>query len=563
MRIVRGIALVVVGACVLGGSTRQLVVPAQAGSTVSKPNIIVILADDLGYGDTGVYGSPIVRTPNIDALASSGVRFTNGYVTHPVCAPSRAGLLTGRYQERFGYEFNGSDQTGGVSLNEIMLPKTLKEAGYVTGMVGKWHQGREGAYYPTARGFDSFWGMAGGGTNYITDPKPGDEFAGIGTDDEINDDAPSAQNKTKTTKSVKKGVGKPQKNPPGKTAAKTSPKTTLAEQSGNADLDTLREQLEAVRARAPITRNGVLIHEQEYLTDAMTREGISFINDHRGHPFFLYVAYHAPHTPLQVTKKYYDRFPEIADKNTRIHAAMISAMDDGVGALEATLKANGLDRNTLIFFLSDNGCPSYLHGACSNSSLVGFKRTHFEGGVRIPFILSWPGHVAPGQVDSRTVSSLDLFPTAVAAAHGKLPSHRSYDGVDVMPFLTGAHSGTPNPVLYWRAGPTFAIRDHDWKMIVMNNAPPDAKAGNGAKSKKGSDASSVPPYSAAYGQHTMLYDLKASPTETINRANQQPSVVTRLKAELAAWNKLLVPPQRASKVQSYETYDGVLLHLYD
>jgi arylsulfatase B len=501
----------------------------------------VILADDLGYGDTSAYGSKIVRTPNIDALAANGVRFTDGHVTHPVCAPSRAGLLTGRYQERFGYEFNGSDKGGGVSLNEIMLPKVMKEAGYATGMVGKWHQGPKGPYYPNQRGFDFFYGMSGGGTNYITDPKPGDEFASVGSDDEINDAA-----------------GAKQKKKPGK--------TTLAEQSpAGMDSETLRQQLEAIRTKAPITHNGVLVHETDYLTEALTREAQNFIDQNRDHPFFLYVAQHAPHTPLQVTKKYYDRFPDITDKDTRIHAAMISALDDGVGAIVAQLKADGLDRNTIIIFLSDNGCPGYLNGACSNYPLVGFKRTHFEGGVRIPFIVSWPGHVPAGRVDNRVVSSLDIFPTAVAAAHGKLPSDRPYDGVDLMPYLTGKNSGVPNPVLYWRAGPTFAIRDQDWKMIVMNNAPPGAQGGNEVKFKKSdpADPSRLPPYAAAFGQHTMLYNLKNSPVETNNLADQQQTVVARLKAMLAEWNKLLVTPQRPCKAQAYEQYDGVLLRLYD
>jgi arylsulfatase A-like enzyme len=553
------VVLVAVSVTVLGLSlylwSARPKIPTTAAA---KPNVIVILADDLGYGDTSAYGSKIVRTPNIDALASSGVRFTDGHVTHPVCAPSRAGLLTGRYQERFGYEFNGSDKGGGVSLNEIMLPKVMKEAGYATGMVGKWHQGPKGPYYPTERGFDFFYGMSGGGTNYITDPKPGDEFGSVGSDDEIND-APGAEPKTKPEKTaLNDSPSAKQKKKPGK--------TTLAEQSpASTDLATLREQLEAVRTKAAITHNGVLVHETDYLTEALTREALNFIDQNRDHPFFLYVAQHAPHTPLQATKKYYDRYPDIADKNTRIHAAMISALDDGVGALVAKLKADGLDKNTIIFFLSDNGCPSHLHGACSNAPLVGFKRDHFEGGVRIPFIVSWPGHLPTGQVDNRVVSSLDIFPTAVAAAHGKLPPDRPYDGVDLVPYLTGKNSGLPNPVLYWRAGPTFAIRDHDWKMIVMNNAPPGAQAGNGVKLKKHdpADPSSLPPYPAPFGQHTMLYDLMSSPVETNNLATQQPDTVARLKAKLAEWNKLLVNPQRPCKAQAYEMYDGVLLRLYD
>ncbi|HEY3951340.1 sulfatase-like hydrolase/transferase [Phenylobacterium sp.] len=504
----------------------QLMDRAQA-ATPERANVIVILADDLGYGDLSAYGSTRDRTPNIDALAAGGVRFTNGYVTHPVCAPSRAGLLTGRYQERFGYEFNprGRDAREGVSLSEIMLPKVMKQAGYATGMVGKWHQGQPGPYYPNARGFDSYFGMAGGGSVYIIDPKPGDEFIGGGSEEEIGD------------------------------LARARPDDVAAPSA---------KRLEAGRARAPISRDGVTVREADYLTDAFTREGLDFIDRHKGGPFFLYMAYNAPHVPLQVTKKYYDRFPEIARKDQRIYAAMVSALDDGVGAIEAKLKADKLDKNTLVIFLSDNGCPDYVHGACSNAPLIGFKRTHFEGGVRVPYIVSWPGHVPAGRVDDRTVSSLDIFPTAVAVAHGKLPTDRAYDGVDLTPFLTGRRSGVPNPTLYWRAGPTFAIRDGDWKMLLVNKAPPGAKAGNGATAAvAASDPTTQPPYPAAFGQHAMLYDLKASPTETHNLAAGQPSVTARLKAKLAAWNKRLGVPQWPSLVQAFETYDGVLIHTYD
>ena len=531
--------------------------PGTAGqvrtvAAASRPNVIVILADDLGYGDTSAYGSKIVRTPNIDDLAASGVRFTDGHVTHPVCAPSRAGLLTGRYQERFGYEFNpkGRDSKLGVSLDEIMLPEVMKAAGYVTGMVGKWHLGQPGPYYPAQRGFDFFFGFAGGGSVYIIDPKPGDALEGAGSDDEIND----VDN------------------------ARPAPEIT--------DLAQLQRQLEAMRQKAPITRNGVVVRETEYQTDAFTREGLSFIEQHRKQPFFLYMAYHAPHKPLQATKKYYDRFPEIASKPLRIHTAMISAMDDGIGAIEAKLKADGLDKNTIVFFLSDNGCPQSVgdEGACSNAPLVGFKRWHFEGGIRVPFIVSWPGHLPAGRVDNRTVSSLDIFPTAVAAAGGKLPADRAYDGVDLLPFLMSKLSDPPNPTLYWRAGPNFAIRDGEWKMMLTNNGRPGTEVTEsksegkqkfskmkGDKNKgdrkalKGSkeDPSSQPPDASPFGQHTMLYDLSQSPTETLNLAAQKPATISDLKTKIDAWKKLLVPPQWISKTQHDVTYDGVRLHLYD
>jgi arylsulfatase B len=522
--------LITGSALTVGFGLSQLALARAGAGRRHKPNVIVILADDLGYDDLGCYGSNVFRTPHIDALAASGVRFTTGYVTHPVCAPSRAGLMTGRYQERFGYEFNpvGRDRGLGVSLNEIMLPQVVKAAGYATGMVGKWHLGQPGPYYPTERGYDFFFGFAGGGSVYITDPQPGDQFVGPGSEAEL-DDVPGAE-----------------------------PATEVA------DLDKLRERLVAARARSPITRNGVLVDETEYQTDAFTREALGFIDAHKDHPFFLYVAYHAPHTPLQATKKYYDRFPEIASRPQRIYAGMISAMDDGVGAVVAKLKAEGLYEDTLVFFLSDNGVPVAVRDIGSNAPFTGYKRTHFDGGVRVPFMMSWPDRLPAGRVDDRTVSSLDIFPTTVAAAHGKLPADRAYDGVDLMPFVSGARADVPNPTLYWRAGATFAIRDGKWKLIDMNLAPPGVKPGGGTLMKPGAaDPTSLAPYEAQFGRHTMLFDRTEGPTETDNRAARDADTVARLKGKLADWNKQLVPAQWPSRRQSYEEYDGVMLHFYD
>src|SRR6185437_3617012 len=244
---------------------------SPALAQVRKPDIIVILADDLGYGDTGVYGSKLASTPNIDALAGSGTRFTDGYVTNPVCAPSRAGLMTGRYQQRFGYEFNpvGRDKAGGMSLHEITIAQILKSAGYVTGAIGKWHLGQPAGYYPTDRGFDYFFGMAGGGSDYIIDPRPGDEYIGPG-DRDIS--VPAA------------GL------------------------SALPQGDRIKALLQEIRARHPISRNGRIVRVDEYLTDAFTKEAVDFIDRNHGHPFFLYLAQHAPHAPLQAPAKYLDRF---------------------------------------------------------------------------------------------------------------------------------------------------------------------------------------------------------------------------------------------------------------
>lgn len=262
------------------------IAPAKADD---RPNVIVIIADDLGYGDTGVYGSTLIKTPIIDALAASGVGFTSGYVTHPVCAPSRAALVTGRYQQRFGFELNpvGRDTATGVALTEITIAQLMQKAGYRTGMVGKWHLGQGRGYYPTDRGFDEYFGMASGGLTYIVDPKPGDEFYS------------TAETEISTS------VGQPVAAAPGTEGAP--------------------RRLAAARARFPITRNGAVVPVADYLTDAFTDEATQFIDRNAARPFFLYLTYTAPHTPLQATKKYVDRYRDVADPGKRVYAAMVSA----------------------------------------------------------------------------------------------------------------------------------------------------------------------------------------------------------------------------------------------
>ena len=501
--------------------------PAKAATRVERrPNVIVILADDLGYGDISVYGSKVIRTPNIDRLAAEGVRFTSGYVTHPVCAPSRAGLLTGRYQERFGYEFNpvGRDDHGGVSLREIMIGQIMKTAGYDTGMVGKWHLGTPRGYHPADRGFDEYFGMTAGGSTYIIDPKPTDHFFQV----------PGAEAAERVTNEV-------------------DPATLTMSPA---------EQLRAIRRTAPVYRGHDVVEEHEYLTDAFTREGVSFIERHTAKPFFLYMAYNAPHVPLQVSGKYWDRYPEVTDPAKRTYAAMVSALDDGVGAILQKLKDTGLDRDTLVVFLSDNGCPRYLKGACSNGPLSGFKALHLEGGVRVPFIMRYPGRIPAGGTDDRQVSSLDLVPTAAALARAKLPKDRVYDGVNLMPYLAGGNRAVPNPTLFWRAGVNFAIRDGQWKMLVVNKAP---------KAAPGLPDTTVPPIMPDHvqaqigpeGQYTMLYDVAADISEKRNLASGQQQTVQQLNTKLKAWDKTLIKPDWTSRRWAYYTWDNTRLQIFN
>ncbi len=503
----------------------------SAPAQTRKPNVIVILADDLGYGDTAVYGSKIAKTPNIDALAESGIRFTDGYVTNPVCAPSRAGLMTGRYQQRFGYEFNpaGRDRSGGMSLHEITIAQIMKSAGYVTGAIGKWHLGEPAGYYPTDRGFDYFFGTESG-SDYIIDPQPGDEYIGPGGKDIV---VPAA------------GL------------------------SAMPDGDRLEALLERIRVRHPIMRNGKVVRVDEYMTDAFTKEAVDFINRNRSHPFFLYLAQHAPHTPLQAPEKYIDRFRDVKDPAKRVHAAMVAALDDSVGSVIATLRKDGLYDDTLVFFLSDNGCPGYVHGACSNAPLSGYKRWLAEGGVRIPYIVSWPNHLPAGRVDHRQVSSLDILPTAAALAHAKLPMDRLYDGVNLLPFLDGERDGIPNPKLFWRDGVDFAMRDADSKLWICDIAPPPPAAA----AETATEAELVPkllgkrlrrvvPAIGPEGQHVMLYDLAADIGELNNIAATHPAQVARMEAEVAAWNYTLVKPQWPQSKHSTVDFDGQSLELF-
>ena len=417
-----------------GGATGALVGAPQ-------PNIIVILADDQGYADLGCQGAKDVATPHIDSLAAGGVRFTNGYVSGPVCSPTRAGLMTGRYQQRFGHEFNpgrsaAAYETVGLPLSQITIADALKQAGYATGIVGKWHLGWAPKFHPLRRGFDELFGFLGGSHSYLD--------------------------------------------------AKADP------------LD-------------PILRGTEAVDEKEYLTDAFTREAVSFISRHKDHPFFLYLAYNAVHAPLQATEKYLGRFAHIADPKRSTYAAMLAAMDDGAGAVLRRLREDGLERDTMVFFFSDNGGPIGVNGS-DNSPLSGAKGTVLEGGIRVPFILQWPERVPAGKVYDEPVISLDVFPTAVAAARGGVPRDRVMDGVDIIPYVTGAAKGRPHETLFWRSGEQRAVRRGQWKLVRAAGAPP------------------------------ALYDLSRDIGERQDLAKDQPQLAQELDQALGKWESQLAPP---------------------
>lgn len=400
-----------------------------------QPNIILIIADDLGYGELSVQNPDTdVPTPRIDSIAENGVRFTDGYVSAPFCAASRAGLITGKYQTRFGFEFNpigprNEDPDAGLPTKEVTLADRLRdEAGYSTAMIGKWHLGGTAHFNPIRRGFDEFYGFLHEGHYFRPLPYEG-----------------------MTTWLRRKML------PGGKTGRWTSEDGTLiySTHMGHNEPD--------YDADNPIYRNGQPIEEPENLTDAITREAVSFIQRcGNERPFFLYLSYNAVHSPLQGEASYMEKYAAIEDIQRRIFAAMLGHLDDGVGRVLDVVKAEGLWENTMIVFLSDNGGPT-RELTSSNLPLLGEKGRLNEGGIRVPFVLQYPCKVEGGQVYEKPIISLDLFPTGIEMAGLKPKGHS--DGVDLIPYLTGEKTGAPHESLYWRVGGRSALRMGDWKIV--------------------------------------------------------------------------------------------------
>ena len=422
------------------------------------PNILVIVADDMGYGDIGVHGSKDIPTPNIDALAKVGILFTDAYVSCPYCSPTRAGLLTGRYPQRFGHEFNLDMSPAysdfGLPLSETTMADRLKPAGYRTALFGKWHLGFGDKFHPMARGFDEFFGFLGHSHSYL-DPE--------------------------------------------------------------------------AASRNPLLDGRKVVIETTYLTDAFADRAADFIKRQKSQPFFLYLAFNAVHIPMQATDKYLARFKHIADVQRRTYAAMLSAMDDGIGKTLAALRAEGLEENTLIFFFNDNGGPTMagttINGS-SNAPLRGSKRQTWEGGIRVAFIIRWKGHLAEGKTDARPIIQLDVLPTALAAAGVKPQPQWKFDGVNLLPFLTGKMSGRPHEALYWRLGENMAIRKGDWKLVKTSERP----------------LQDVDPAIFNDLSGAELYNLADDIGEKKNLAAAHPRKVKELAAAWQRWNKELAKP---------------------
>ena len=397
-----------------------------------RPNILFIVADDLGYGDLGCYGGTDIPTPHLDALAAGGVRFTSGYVTAPMCAASRAALLTGRYQTRFGFEFNPigakNEEPGiGLPLGEMTVADRLRDAGYATALVGKWHLGGTAPFHPQRRGFDEFFGFLHEGHYFV--PPPWQDV---------------------TTWLRRRTL------PDGTQGRWTSPdgrivwSTHLGYHEPDYDADN------------PILRGSQPVDERANLTDAFAREACDFIARHKAQPWFLCLAYNAPHSPMQGADAQMAKFGHIEDIHRRIYTAMVSHLDDSVGTVMTKLRESGMEENTLVFFVSDNGGPT-KELTSSNAPLRGGKGGLLEGGIRVPFIMSWKGRFKPQVLDAPVIS-MDAVATALDLGKANAKP-ANLDGRSLLPLLTGVTGATPHAALFWRVGNRNAVRQGDWKLI--------------------------------------------------------------------------------------------------
>jgi arylsulfatase A-like enzyme len=454
--------------------------PESAPPGARPPNVVVILADDLGWGDLGSAGGP-VPTPHIDGLARDGVAFANAYSAQATCAPSRAALLTGRWPTRSGFEFTPAGvpfmrayafltrhddpppiyhrevardylarEEQGLPPEEITLAELLRARGYRTLMLGKWHLGESPPFRPEAQGFDESLAFWIGGSMYL----PEDD-----------------------------------------------PEVVNAKQ----DFDPIDRFLWANLPFMLRQDGGEPFRPSSHMTDSLADEAVRAIEANRNRPFFLYLAVNAPHTPLQALRADYDALAGIEDPTERVYAAMLVQLDRAVGRVLEALRENGLADDTLVFFTSDNGGAHYVGLPGLNRPYRGWKMTFFEGGVHVPLFLRWPRALPAGAVVETPVAQLDVFATAAAAAGAELPADRAIDAVDLAPFARGERAGAAHAALFFRSGHYRAVRAGDWKLQLAERP-----------------------------QRAWLFDLARDPTERVNLADAEPARVTELTALLDA-----------------------------
>lgn len=462
-----------------------------AFAAARKPNVIVIFTDDLGYADLGCQGQEVdVHTPHLDRFATEGVRFTAGYVTAPQCSPSRAGLLTGRYQQRIGIDHIPDLP---LPLEEVTLAEMLKPAGYVTGHIGKWHLEPNALCVKWAR-----------------------------------------KNRPELKPNAKRRVAIPVQDQlayfPGKQGFDEFFTGQMTRYYANYSLD-------------GEDREAGFISKPGFRIDTQTEAALTFIRRHEERPFFLYLAYFAPHTPLELAKPYVDRFPKDMPLRRRAALSMIAGMDEGVGRLTALLKELELDEHTLIFFTSDNGAPIHRRrdsplntdpggwDGSLNTPWVGEKGMLSEGGIRVPFLARWPGTIPAGRVIDTPITTLDLAPTALAAAGAKAPEN--LDGANLLPLLTDPSARFPERTLHWRFWSQIACRDGRWKYL-------------------------------ATGGQELLFDLQSEKHETRNLAGEHPEILKELRQRSHDWAEELEPkgapekrqnPQETKWYQEYFRFD--------
>ncbi len=453
--------------------------------TRRRPNVVVILADDMGYGDLSSYGSQLVATTHIDSIGRDGVRFTDGYSSAPLCSPSRAGLVTGRYQQRFGFEQQVSSGAWperrevrevdgslaplqgeaeflrrGIPLSERNFGELFKAAGYHTAVIGKWHLGHGPDFVPNKRGFDHSVVFYGNTSLQATNPDDPEMFS-LKVD--FHDEA--------------------------------------------ADTAWTREGLNEIR------KNGEIVKVDQYLMFYFRDQVVDFIARHQDseQPFFLYFAMNSPVPPLQVPKRYFEALrPTIPNIAQRGYNALLKAQDDAVGSVLAALRKAGLEDDTLVVFVSDNGTALSRPG--SNAPFSGGKYSTMEGGIRMPYMMKWPGRIPSGMEFSKPVSTLDILPTAAAACDVPTSAAQPLDGVDLLPYLLGERPGAPHEALFWKLAAYSAVRVGRWKLYLEPN--------NGI---------------------ARLHDLELDPGETRDVSAAEPRIFEELKARYAAWDRSLPP----------------------
>ena len=481
---------------------------ALPGGGQRRPNIVLILADDLGFNDITLNGGGVaggtVPTPNIDSIGKMGVQFKNAYAGNATCSPSRAALMTGRYATRFGFEFTpvpmsfsavvaGKEAPGslnssmfhaelalsspryekmGMPSSEITLARLLSGAGYHTVHLGKWHLGEAAEFSPKVHGFKESLGFLAGASMYLPESHP---------------DIVNAQQ----------------------------------------DFDPLDRFLWAAQPWRIAYNQGPQFEPDAYMTDYLTGQAQQVIKANRNRPFFMYLAYNAPHTPLQATKEDFEALSHIKDHSLRVYAAMIRSLDRNVGKVLSALKEQGLDDNTLVIFTSDNGAPSYIGVSDLNKPYRGWKATFFEGGIRVPYLMRYPKKIPAGTVYGESVGHFDFFTTAAAAAGVEVPKDRVIDGVNLLPFLNASSNKKPHEQLFWRSGGYKTLQSGQWKLQV-----------------------------AQHPKKSWLFDLKNDPTEQHNLVDEQPEMVKLLSQKLQAledeqrrplWPSLLEAPVSIDK----------------